>query len=74
MSDREAHRRSLQSQEALRQQLLYRYPDAAARLGVSVKTVGRMADAGRLKKVQISERTVGVTVQSVEALAAGEAA
>jgi hypothetical protein len=54
--------------------LVYRFPEAARKLDVSEKTISRMAASGRLKKVIISERTVGVTVDSVEAVAKGEAA
>ena len=46
--------------------------EAAAILGVSIQTIGRLLSAGRLTRVKYSSRSVRVAAESVYALMRGE--
>jgi excisionase family DNA binding protein len=47
----------------------YRYTDAAVRLGKSARTIRRWVDLGILRVVRVTQRTVFVSRDQVEAMA-----
>jgi excisionase family DNA binding protein len=52
---------------------VYRIHAVMQQLGISRTTVYRLVNQGKLKLVKIGERSSGITAESLDALAAGNA-